>query len=71
VEHQLMLLLKYLLTEGSGASNLDLQSMFRIATGTCQLYKNRVVKAIRSHCPQAITWPDPIKRLQIAEPVQQ
>jgi hypothetical protein len=44
--HQLMVLLKYLGTEGSGTSNSDLRSMFGIGKGTAEVYKERAVKAI-------------------------
>jgi hypothetical protein len=44
--HQLMVLLKYLGTEDSGASDSDLCNLFGIGKGTAQLYQERVVKAI-------------------------
>jgi len=46
--HQLMVLLKYLGTEGSGASNPDLRNMFGIGKGTAGVYRERAVKAVRS-----------------------
>jgi hypothetical protein len=39
-EHQLMVLLKFLGTEGSGASNPDLRSVFFVGRGTSELFKN-------------------------------
>jgi DDE superfamily endonuclease len=69
-EHQLMLLLKFLGTEGTGASNPDLRTMFRIGRGTANLYRNRAMIAIRSLRDKAVTWPDETERQQIAERVQ-
>jgi hypothetical protein len=65
-----MVLLKYLGTEGTGASNLDLRNIFRIGRGTSGLYKNRSMLALRSLRDQAITWPDEEERQQISERVQ-
>jgi hypothetical protein len=48
VEYQLMVFLMYIGTSGSGASNPRLRNIFGIGRGTSELYKRRVVKAIRS-----------------------
>ena len=45
VEHQLMVLLNYLGTSGSGANNLRQRSLFGIGHGTAHLYRKRCVKA--------------------------
>ena len=58
VEHQLMVLLHYLGCSGSGASNQRLRNQFGIGRGTSQLYKDRVVTAVRSLREKAIYWPN-------------
>lgn len=54
---QLMVFLKYIGTEGSGSSNLDLRNLFRTGRGTNDLFKKRVVKAICSLQSTYYTWP--------------
>ncbi len=67
VEHQLMVLLSYLGTEGSGASNDQLRQIFSVGSGTTQLYRDRCVIAIRSCLRQkAITWPDVRERMEMS-----
>ena len=66
VESQLLVLLKYLGTEGSGSSNPDLRNLFGLGRGTVQRYCNRALKAILSLRPSTITWPDEEERQQIA-----
>jgi hypothetical protein len=64
--HQLMVFLKYIGTEGSGNSNPDLRSVFRTGRGTNEVFKNRVVKAIRSMRSTYYSWPDEEERRQIS-----
>lgn len=64
--YQLMVFLKYIGTQGSGNSNPDLRSLFRTGQGTNEVFKNRVVKAIRSLRPTYYTWPDEEERRQIS-----
>ena len=63
---QLLVLLKYLGTEGSGGSNADLRNLFGIGEGTANLYRNRVVEALLNLKDQVITWPNPEERKEIA-----
>jgi hypothetical protein len=70
-ENQLMVLLKYLGTEGGGASNSDLRNLYYIGRGTANLYKKRTMLAIRSLLDKAITCPDEEERQQIADRIQQ
>jgi hypothetical protein len=64
--HQLMVLLKYLGTEGSGSSNSDLRNMFGIGKGTAEVYKERAVKAICSLKSETVFWPEEEERKEIA-----
>ena len=66
VEHQLMLFLFYIGMAGSGASNPN-NRRFGIGRGTSDVYKRRVVKAIRSLKDSAISWPDSAERVDIAK----
>jgi hypothetical protein len=66
VAHQLLVLLMYLGTSGSGASNPRLRSFFGLGRGTVELYRNRCVTAICSLRDQAIQWPDEAERTIIA-----
>ena len=56
--HQLMVLLYYLGTNGSGANNPRMRNVFGIGRGTVELYKQRSVSAIRHLKVEAIHWPD-------------
>ena len=56
--HQLMVLLHYLGTSGSGANNPRLRNMFGIGRGTSESYKRRCITAIRSLKNEIVTWPD-------------
>ena len=64
--HQLAVLLKYMGTEGSGASNSDLRNIFKISRGSAQVYRERALTAIRSLSHLAYTWPDDEERKKIA-----
>ena len=61
-KYQIMLLLRYLGTEGSGTSNPNLRHTFRTGRGTCSLYRSRAVVAISSLRQQYIYWPDEEER---------
>jgi hypothetical protein len=65
VEHQLLVLLMYLGTAGSGASNPRLRTFFGLGRGTVELYRSRCVVAIRSLRKHAIQWPDEEERKKI------
>ena len=67
VEHQLMVFLKYIGTEGSGASASDLRHIFKIGRGTAELFCGRCRKAIGSLRNQAVKWPDEQERETIAK----
>jgi hypothetical protein len=68
-EFQLMTLLKFLGTEGTGNSDPNMRSIFRIGSGSAALYEDRAMQAIRSLRDKVITWPDAIERKQIADRV--
>jgi hypothetical protein len=67
---QLMILLKFLGTEGSGSSNLGLREVFKIGRGTVQLYRTRAMTAARSLREDAIKWPDAEERIEISRRIQ-
>lgn len=69
-EYQLMVFLKYIGTEGAGSSNPDLRNTFRVGRGTIDVYKKRVVKAIRSLRDRYYKWPTTDEREQIAERIR-
>ena len=68
--HQLMVFLKYVGTEGSGASNGNQRSTFAIGYGTALLYRERVMKSLRSLSEEYIRWPNEYEREQIAREIQ-
>jgi hypothetical protein len=66
-KHQLMCLLVYLSTEGSGASNPGLRSMFRKGRGTYENFKRRCVDAIIDCLgKQYLNWPVEGERNEIS-----
>jgi DDE superfamily endonuclease len=65
VEFQLMTWLRYVGTEGSGASNANQRHSFGIGYGTADLYRDRVTTAIRSLSKEWIHWPDEEERKKI------
>lgn len=67
VVDQLMVLLNYLGTSGSGASNQRQRQMFGIGSGSSEKYRTRCVKAIRSLRKDVLYWPDEEERNQIAK----
>ena len=71
VAHQLMTLLFYLGTAGSGASNHWTQNHFHISYGSAQNFRHRVILAIRESLrPQHYNWPDVQERKDIAAEIQ-
>ena len=69
--HQLMTWLKYVGTEGSGASNSNQRNTFRISRGAAEIYRRRVRLAIRSLSKEYIHWPGPEERKVIAREIFQ
>jgi hypothetical protein len=71
VEYQLMTLLKYLGTEGTGASGFDLRDLFKIGRGTSSLYLHRTMTSIRALRDKVVFWPDKSERQEIADRIRQ
>lgn len=67
VEQQLMVFLKFIGTEGDGASNSGQRNTFCIGYGTATTYQSRVVEALLSLRDEFISWPDADERLGIAK----
>ena len=67
--HQLMVFLKYVGTEGTGASNSNQRATFGVGCGTASLYRKRVTKAIRELRSEYIKWPDSEKRKTISREI--
>jgi DDE superfamily endonuclease len=70
VAHQLMVLLRYLGTEGGGGCNQSLRNHFGIGRGTVENFKRRVVKAIMSLRKDVIFWPGEAERAQISARIE-
>ena len=70
VSHQLLVWCHYVGTQGSGANNPRSRNVFGIGRGTCELYRNRCVVAIRSLRGQVVCWPDVNEREEIARRIQ-
>lgn len=70
VAHQLMVLLRYLGTEGGGASRLTLRNIFGVSTGTIDMYKARAALAIDALHDKVIVWPNARERKQIAKRIE-
>lgn len=64
--HQLMVLLKFLGTEGTGGSNPDMRDIYAIGEGSVQNNRDRAVTALRSLKNQVVTWPDEEERKVIS-----
>lgn len=69
--HQLLVLLKYLGTSGSGSNNPRLRSGFKIGRGTVHLYRNRALHAILRVLNDTIQWPNANERVSIAQRIQE
>lgn len=71
-KHQLMCLLVYLSTEGSGASNPGLRSIFKKGRGTFENFKKRCVDAILDCLGnQYLNWPIEGERKEISKRFRQ
>ena len=68
--HQLLVFLKYVGTEGAGASSANQRSTFGIGHGTANVYRERVTKALRSLSAEYIQWPDEEERADISREIQ-
>jgi DDE superfamily endonuclease len=69
-EHQLMVFLKYIGTEGSGASNANQRNTFGVGYGTAALYRRRVTTALLSLRDQYVRWPNAEERREISKAIQ-
>jgi hypothetical protein len=67
---QLLVLLKYLGSQGNAASNQNLATHFRIGRGTAESYRKRALTAILSLELQAYIWPDQDERLEISKRIR-
>jgi hypothetical protein len=71
VEHQLMVLLCFLGTEGNGMSDRKARSLFRTSKGAIRLYKDRAVTAILDCLFESlIKWPDKEERELISDRIR-
>jgi DDE superfamily endonuclease len=66
VSHQVMVFLKYVGTEGSGASCHNQRHTFHIGYGTSVSYRRRVTRAILSLRDKYYYWPDEEERQQLS-----
>ena len=62
--------MRFLGTEGDGSSNSGLWSLYKKGRGTFEIYKDRVITAIRSLRGQFIRWPDAGERTAIAQRIK-
>ena len=70
VLYQLMVFfLKYIGTEGNGASNSNQRQTFGISYGSATNYRKRVTIAIRSFSKEYVYWPDKDERDQIGREI--
>jgi hypothetical protein len=69
-EHQLMVFLKYIGTEGSGSSNANQMNTFGVGYGTTAFYKRRVTTALLSLRDQYVRWPNAEERREISKSIQ-
>ena len=70
VIHQLMVFLRYLGTEGSGANGPNQRNMFGIGKGTADVYRDRVMRAILTLRPVYYGWPDAAERKKISKKIR-
>ena len=70
VAYQLLVALKALGTEGSGASNSGLRDVFSTGRGTNSTYVRRVCTALRNQRDEYITWPSTGERKAIARRIR-
>lgn len=71
VAHQLMVFLKYIGPEGSGASNANQCHTFSIGYGTSAKYRKRVTRALLSLRDRYVYWPNLDERKKIAREIHQ
>ena len=69
MKYQLLTWLKYVGTEGNGASNPNQRNTFLIGSGTADLYRKRVTAAIGSLREEYIQWPGEEERKVIAREI--
>jgi hypothetical protein len=69
VSHQLMTWLKFVGTEGSGASNSNQRNTFGIGYGTSSAFRRRVTEAIRSLKDDYYYWPGEEERKIIGKEI--
>jgi hypothetical protein len=69
VKTQLCVFLRFLGTEGSGASNHGQRSTFRVSYGFAARCRKRVARAICSLASQYVSWPDEQERKQITKAI--
>ena len=67
--HQLMVFLKFVGTEGSGASNANQRHTFHIGYGTSEKYRKRVTQALLSLRDEYVFWPNAEERRKIAREI--
>jgi hypothetical protein len=65
VAHQLMVFLKYIGTEGTGASNANQRHTFGIGYGTSPKFRRRVTRAFLSLRDQFLHWPNKEERKRL------
>jgi DDE superfamily endonuclease len=70
-EHQLMVFLKYVGTEGAGANNSNQRHTFGVGYGTAEVYRRRVTIALNSLADEYIKWPDAAERKSISQAIQE
>jgi hypothetical protein len=71
-EYQLLVLLKYIGTQGSDAANESLTTHFRIGSGTCEIFRRRVCHALIDVLePTSYLWPDAKARQAMSTVMQQ
>jgi DDE superfamily endonuclease len=69
-QYQLMVFLKYVGTEGTGANNSNQRHTFGVGYGTAELYRKRVTIALNSLADEYIKWPDSTERQSISLAIQ-
>jgi hypothetical protein len=67
VAHQLMVFLKYIGTEGTGASNANQRHTFAIGYGTAPKFRRRVTTAILSLRQKYLKWPNSDERKRLGK----
>ena len=72
VAYQVMVLLHYLGSAGSGASSHRARNHFHVGYGTVSNYRRRVITAIREYLrPLYYSWPNANERAKISSEIQQ